>query len=268
MEKATIFLWTIGIQVLYFSLIWQTLACGTVHAGRKGLPSDIMNIKDKELKSMKRCNVYPDRKADLLLPHGTQQVCSLVDNNDGHHWVFKSNTGSQRERKVGAQRSSEASYYGIIQQIHGRGGSSWAELEATNAALKASLVYEAPLLFVGSCISFRKKESTSQPPRNTKGSMDVSFLLWTYQQASRGTCLPEKAAQQSILTKWRKVQTLTGHFSVLLPTRYPCSTLILNMHVLFATLECVLHPIFRRFTPWKTTVIIKTILMQTKKNKG
>ena len=32
----------------------KILACGTVRAGRKGLPGDIMNIKSTEMKSMKR----------------------------------------------------------------------------------------------------------------------------------------------------------------------------------------------------------------------
>lgn len=32
----------------------EILACGTVRAGRKGLPGDIMDIKSKEMKSMKR----------------------------------------------------------------------------------------------------------------------------------------------------------------------------------------------------------------------
>lgn len=41
--------------VLFLDLTKEnTLACGTVRSGRKGLPRDIMNIKDKEIKSMKR----------------------------------------------------------------------------------------------------------------------------------------------------------------------------------------------------------------------
>ena len=48
----------------------------------------------------------------------------LVDNNHGHQQVFNSNMGSQRERKVGAQRRSDAKYYRLKKQIHGRGESS------------------------------------------------------------------------------------------------------------------------------------------------
>lgn len=32
----------------------KILACGTVRAGRKGLPGDIINIKSKEIKSIKK----------------------------------------------------------------------------------------------------------------------------------------------------------------------------------------------------------------------
>jgi len=41
-----------------------------------------------------------------------------------------------------------------------------------------------------------------------------------------------------------------------------CSVLIPNMHVLFATLGCVLHLVSKDFTPWKTiTMMTKTMVM-------
>ena len=40
-----------------------------------------------------------------------------------------------------------------------------------------------------------------------------------------------------------------------------CSVLIPNLHVLFATLECVLHLVSRGFTPTKTiTTVTKTVV--------
>ena len=51
----------------------KTRACGTVRAGRKGLPGDIMNIKDKEIKSMKRGQCVFRQKSRLI-------ACTWKDN--------------------------------------------------------------------------------------------------------------------------------------------------------------------------------------------
>ena len=51
------------------------------------------------------------------------------------------------------------------------------------------------------------------------------------------------------------------HYLPDLTAKCICSVLIPNMHVLFATLECVLHLVSRGFTPWKTiSMMMKTVV--------
>ena len=82
----------------------KTLACGTVRAGRKGLPGDIMNIKDNEIKSTKRgqcvfrqkgrltaCTWKDNKFVHLLTTMPATSECSTVTRavKDKGKWVQK-----------------------------------------------------------------------------------------------------------------------------------------------------------------------------------
>ena len=87
------------------------LACGTVRANRKGLPSDIMNLKAKDIKSMKEDSLCLDRKGTSLPVHGRTLTCSRIDNHAYNYCLFSNNKVSQREREVDAKGRAETFSY-------------------------------------------------------------------------------------------------------------------------------------------------------------
>ena len=179
----------------------KTLACGTVQADRKGFSSDIMNIKDKEIKSMKRgqsvfrqkgrltvCTWKDNKFVHLLTTMPATSECSTVT------WAVKEK-GKWVQKEV--QRPAIVELYNKFM-----GGVDLADQRVRSYQRNTkSYVWYMKLFFYFIEVAFMNAYLLEGKSPHHNPPADASFLPETYHKSNRGTCLSEKATEQWILAR-------------------------------------------------------------------
>ena len=243
-----------------------------MRAGRKGLPGDIMNIKDKEIKSIKRgqcvfrqkgrltaCTWKDKKFVHLLTTMPATSECSTVTRavKEKGKWVQKE-----------VQRPAIVELYNKFM-----GGVDLADQRVRSYQRNTkTYVWYMKLFFyfvevaIMNAYLLERKSPHHNPPATQKARLMLPFCRELIKKLIGGRFYRRKQQNNPQSLPDEGFNLSLGHFPVTMPTdptaKCICSVLIPNMHVLFATLECVPLLVSRGFTPWRTiSMMTKTVVM-------
>ena len=202
----------------------EILACGTVRAGRKGLPGDMMDIKSKEMKSMKRGQSVFRQKGRLT-------ACTWNDSKFVHLLTTMPATSecsdTTRSVKEKGKWMQKAMQRPVIIELYNKfmGGVDLADQRVRSYQRNTkTYVWYMKLFFyllevaIMNAYILERKNPHHNPPATQKARQMLPFRQELVNNLIGGRVYRKRQNSSQSLPAEGRFNLSLGHFPVLLPT--------------------------------------------------